>query len=357
MNSVRKTSETDATGNVYTPSPSPSPLPSSSFVSSINWRNFLAGTVGGVVPTAIFHPLELIKIRWQVYESVSLRQLIHRQSAQTTTVAHSPKYRPPYKGMLDTVRTIYASENGMRGLYRGLVINCTASGTAWGAYFLVYNGLKTQHLKLKARSSDPNAPPPVLTFLDYTIDASLAGVSTICITNPLFLIKTRMCLQYSQVSADAISTVKYKNSWQALRALLHSDGVLGLYKGILPGLFGTLNGTVQMVTYDMLKAWWLRRLRKHDQDARLDTFHYSLFSGMSKIFATVCTYPFQLVRVRLQDQHQRYKNVFELISKTYKHEKIYGFYKGLLPCLIRVTPAASLTFIVYENLLEFLMKF
>ena len=73
------------------------------------------------------------------------------------------------------------------------------------------------------------------------MDATLAGISTIIVTNPLFLIKTRMCLQYSNVSNDS-SKLKYKNSWEALKVLIRQDGFFGLYKGILPGLFGTLNG-------------------------------------------------------------------------------------------------------------------
>jgi solute carrier family 25 folate transporter 32 len=117
-----------------------------------------------------------------------------------------------------------------------------------------------------------------------------------------------------------------------------------------------------MVTYDLMKSWWLAHLeQKHysgpndnSTTPKLDTTHYSIFSSMSKVFAVVCTYPFQLVRARLQDQHQSYKNLTDVVVKTYKNERFYGFYKGLIPCLIRVTPAASVTFIVYENLLEFL---
>ena len=231
------------------------------------------------------------------------------------------------------------------------------------SYFLIYNTLKNRHLKENK-----------LHLANYTLDATIAGVTTIFITNPLFLIKTRMCLQYNE-QAVSKTNVKYKNSWQAFKVLLKTDGFLGMYKGsrfkliffslksniylphiqgIIPGLFGTLNGTIQMVTYDLMKSWWIDHLKKKNESHKLDSSHYSLFSSLSKILAVACTFPFQLVRTRLQDQHQDYKNLTDVVIKTYKNEKIYGFYKGLLPCLLRVTPAAALTFIVYENLLEFL---
>ncbi len=34
---------------------------------------------------------------------------------------------------------------------------------------------------------------------------------------------------------------------------------------------------------------------------------------------------------------------------TFRNEGFRGFYKGLLPSLLRVTPATALTFVVYEN--------
>ncbi len=169
-----------------------------------------------------------------------------------------------------------------------------------------------------------------------------------------------MCLQYANPSAK--KSVQYKNSFEAFRVLLKTEGVLGMYTGILPGLFGTLNGTIQMVCYEMLKNYWLERLQAKARrdglttEPKLDTSHFSLFSSCSKVIATVCTYPFQLVRARLQDQHQNYKGAVDVILTTYRNEKLVGFYKGLIPALVRVVPAASVTFIVYENLLEFLKR-
>jgi len=169
-----------------------------------------------------------------------------------------------------------------------------------------------------------------------------------------------MCLQYANPLVK--KSAQYKNSFEAFTVLLKNDGFFGLYKGISPGLLGTLNGTIQMVCYENMKNFWLKRLKDKAKrngvttEQKLDTSHFSVFSSCSKVIATVCTYQFQLVRARLQDQHQNYKGVMDVILTTYKNEKLVGFYKGLIPALVRVVPAASVTFIVYENLLEFLKK-
>lgn len=222
-------------------------------------------------------------------------------------------------------------------------------------YFFLYNGLKNYHISRNPSDSQQ------LTALNYSVYATLASVTAICITNPLFLIKTRMCLQYAnETNTHTQKVVKYKNSLECLKVLYRSDGIAGLYKGIVPGLFGTLNGTIQMVCYEKMKNAWLNRLKRQarergdNQEQKLDTFHYSTFSSASKIVAVVCTYPFQLVRNRLQDQHQSYTSLRHVVTSTFKNEKFYGFYKGLIPALARVVPAASVTFIVYENLTQYL---
>lgn len=42
---------------------------------------------------------------------------------------------------------------------------------------------------------------------------------------------------------------------------------------------------------------------------------------------------------------------------TFRREGVRGFYKGLLPSLLRVTPATALTFVVYENMFHALKSF
>lgn len=110
---------------------------SSSLSANIDWKNFAAGSAGGAFSTALFHPLDLIKIRWQVYENAPLKILKSNTVANTTV----PAYRPKYKSLIDTITNVYKSENGIKGLYRGVLINTMASGTAWGTNSLFFSFL------------------------------------------------------------------------------------------------------------------------------------------------------------------------------------------------------------------------
>jgi len=47
-----------------------------------------------------------------------------------------------------------------------------------------------------------------------------------------------------------------------------------------------------------------------------------------------------------------FKNVFVAFCR---YEGLKGFYKGLIPGVLRVTPACCITFVVYENMISLLM--
>ena len=78
--------------------------------------------------------------------------------------------------------------------------------------------------------------------------------------------------------------------------------------------------------------------------------------GFSKIVAASVTYPYQVVKSRLQQRGEltnyRYSGVFNCIERTAREEGFRGFFRGLLPTALRVAPASALTFVVYEETLK-----
>ncbi|XP_048697413.1 solute carrier family 25 member 32 isoform X2 [Caretta caretta] len=252
--------------------------------------------------------------------------------------------RPKYNGILHCLITVWKSE-GLRGLYKGVTPNMWGAGASWGLYFFFYNAIKAYKEERKLEG---------LGATEHLVSAAEAGVMTLCITNPIWVTKTRLVLQYD-AGIDS-SKRQYKGMFDALIKIYKLEGIRGLYKGFVPGLFGTSHGALQFMAYENLKL----RYNKHRNrllDTKLTALEYITMAALSKIFAVSATYPYQVVRARLQDQHNRYSGMVDVIRRTWRKEGVHGFYKGIVPNVIRVTPACCITFVVYENVSNFLLNF
>uniref|UniRef100_A0A0N8ECP2 Solute carrier family 25 member 32 n=1 Tax=Daphnia magna TaxID=35525 RepID=A0A0N8ECP2_9CRUS len=290
------------------------------FLSNMRYEHLIAGISGGVASTLILHPLDLIKIRFAVSDG----QL---------------SIRPQYSGLYDAICSITRSE-GVRGLYRGVAPNVCGAGCAWGSYFFFYNAIKVE-----MQSGDSTI---ALSPAKHMLAAAEAGVATQILTNPIWVVKTRLCLQYGPETVHLSEEKRYKGMVESLVKMYRYEGIRGLYKGFVPGIFGVSHGALQFMAYEEMKNSY-NSYRNLPIDTKLATSEYLSFAALSKLFAATATYPYQVVRARLQDQYRDYKGVMDVISQTWRREGVRGFYKGLLPNLLRVTPATALTFVVYEN--------
>lgn len=74
-----------------------------------------------------------------------------------------------------------------------------------------------------------------------------------------------------------------------------------------------------------------------------------MFAAFSKLVAAIFTYPYQVVRTRLQDQHHDYRGTLDCINRIWRLEQFKGFYKGISPYMVHVTPNILVIMFFYEN--------
>jgi solute carrier family 25 folate transporter 32 len=310
----------------------------------MSYEHLVAGILGGLTSTLVLHPLDLLKIRFAVSDGRS-------------------EVKRNYKSISSAFSTI-VREEGFKGLYKGVTPNCLGTSAAWGLYFLFYNEAKKQML---TSSQDQHLGP-----IRHMAAGACAGALTTTITNPIWVVKTRLCLQYGQITTPAAAatspvgppsmsptttpsttgatikesliptTKQYSGTWDALKKVYKYEGISGLYRGFIPGLLGVSHGAVQLAVYEELKKLYL------NDGQNLGAMQYLTCAALSKLVATSITYPFQVVRARLQDQHVNYKGVIDVLAKLRKEGPL-GFYKGLGPALLRVVPASAIVFVVYEK--------
>jgi len=185
---------------------------------------------------------------------------------------------------------------------------------------------------------------------DYFLASGISGILTAVFTNPIWVIKTRM-LSTAKNAPGAYTSIRHGTV-----ELYRTEGLRGFYRGLLPSLFGVSHGAIQFMAYEQLKNRWARS-RKGGKNG-LTNMDFLTLSAVSKMFAGSITYPYQVVRARLQtyDAPKRYKGAWDVVKQVFRNEGLIGFYKGLGPNVVRVLPSTCVTFLVYENMKFYLPR-
>ncbi|KAJ3777077.1 mitochondrial carrier domain-containing protein [Lentinula raphanica] len=283
-----------------------------------------AGLGAGVVSTLCMNPLDLLKVKFQVATSASSGGI--------------------GKQIWYSLRDIYR-ESGFKGLYRGVGPNVAGNASSWGLYFLFYNMLKK-----RAAGGDITQ---TLSAQEILLCSAQASAVTAVMTNPIWVVKVRM------FTSPPGSSHSYRGLIHGFRTIVKVDGVQGLFRGTSLALVGVSNGALQFMAYEKMKKWGfdikrqqsLRDGREWDpQVDKLSNTSYTVMSATSKLLALSATYPYQVVRSRIQNDPQLYPNIRSTISRTWSQEGYRGFYRGLATNLVRILPGTCVTFVVYENL-------
>lgn len=315
----------------------------------------LLGAGGGLVASVATCPLDVIKTKLQ---------------AQSVARGHTG-----YLGVMDTVKSVLR-QDGIRGLYRGLGPTILGYLPTWAIYFAVYDGIKTRFGDTSLAgtpqprskfypAAHPKGYQPLMrdhSWSLHILSAMTAGAcSTIC-TNPMWVIKTRFMTQPAAES-------RYRHTLDAFFTIYRSEGPAAFYRGLLPSLLGIMHVAVQFPLYEELKSWAQSR-----SDGPLSTSSILLCSAISKMTASIATYPHEVVRTRLQIQRlflpgahaqhapgtdpirmkKRRRGVIQVARRIVREEGWRGLYKGLSINLFRTVPNSAVTMLTYELLMRHL---
>lgn len=269
-----------------------------------------AGFTAGVVSTLAVHPFDVVKTRLQIEQNSRVR------AGGTWRVVRQITNEAWHEG-LHGHGAFKDSAQVVRSFYRGLMPNMVGNSVSWGMYFMWYTNIKDLISSARGAHGEEN-----LRSGDYFLASGASGILTAVVTNPIWVIKTRM------LSTARNTPGAYRSIAHGTYELYQTEGIKGFYRGLLPSLFGVSHGAIQFMAYENLKNHWGASRTGGKQG--LTNWDYLQLSAVSKMFAGSITYPYQVVRARLQtyDAKARYKGAMDVVKQVWKHEGVAGFYKG-----------------------------
>jgi adenine nucleotide transporter 17 len=170
-----------------------------------------------------------------------------------------------------------------------------------------------------------------LTTVETMIAGAIAGSATVMLTNPIWVVNTRMTTRKSQSDEPVLpgsKPVKAPSSFATLLSIIKDEGPTRLFAGVMPALVLVINPILQYTFFEQLKSV----LEKRRRVTPTDSFY---LGAMGKLLATSITYPYITVKSRMHVAKDGPKeSMGETFSRILREEGWAGLYGGEFVCIV-----------------------
>ncbi|KAJ2954087.1 hypothetical protein O0L34_g2303 [Tuta absoluta] len=271
------------------------------------WRHLLAGGIAGAVSRTCTAPLDRLKVFLQVN---------------------------PHKENMSKCLARMISEGGFLGMWRGNGINVIKIAPESALKFAAY-----EQVKRVIKGDTRNQP---LEIHERFVAGATAGAISQTVIYPLEVLKTRLALR---------KTGQYSSIVDAVKKIYAREGLKCFYKGYIPNILGIVPyAGIDLAVYETLKKKYISKYQKQNEQPGM--LLLLACGSVSCTLGQVCSYPLALIRTRLQAQEKAAKVTEGTMRGVFREimlrEGFCGLYRGITPNFIKVIPAVSISYVVYE---------
>ncbi|PYH79611.1 mitochondrial carrier [Aspergillus uvarum CBS 121591] len=290
---------------------------------------FVAGGVAGAVSRTIVSPLERLKILLQI-QSVG---------------------RNEYKLSIWKALVKIGNEEGWKGYLRGNGTNCIR--------IVPYSAVQFGSYNLYKKFAEPS-PNTDLSPIRRLLCGAAAGVTSVTVTYPLDIVRTRLSIQSASFAA-----LGQRGAGEPLPGMLttmiliykNEGGIVALYRGIIP----TVAGVAPYVGLNFMTYESVRTYLTPEGETAPSSVRKLLAGAVSGAVAQTCTYPFDVLRRRFQintmsGMGYKYTSVVDAVKVIMAEEGIRGLFKGIVPNLLKVAPSMASSWLSFELTRDFLVS-
>ncbi|CAP85605.1 putative mitochondrial carrier [Penicillium chrysogenum] len=229
-----------------------------------------------------------------------------------------------------------------------------------------------------ASQEKPEAKP-----FAHFVAGGLGGMTAATLTSPLDVLKTRLQSDFYQAQLQALRAAKpapaptsnalvsvtrtagmhFSETFQILRSIHVHEGWRALFKGLGPNLIGVVPArAINFYVYGNGKRILSDYFDYRTAEQTPMGIHLAA-AAIAGIATGTATNPIWLVKTRLQldksnaeiGKSRQYRNSFDCIKQTVRHEGIRGLYRGLSASYLGVTES-SLQWVMYEQMKMYLAR-
>lgn len=313
----------------------------------------LGSATAGIVARVFTHPLDTVKARVQAPNA-------------------------SYRGPLDVILRTYRHE-GLRAFYGGFGAVLIGGTPGTVIYLTSYAAIRDSISSAisggsggRVSAGGRDGASPLSHGQEFAIHFSsgmLAETITCVVYVPVDVVKERM--QVQQRMDNGSHNYKYSGSFDALRKIMRTEGMRGIYKGYGATLasFGPFSAFYFMF-YEQCKSWSKEYLNGGDgaghgkirEDGELPLAHLIAGSAGAGALASFLTSPLDMAKLRLQvqrgqatagEQTTRYRGMFDCLNIAYNKGGVRGLFKGAGARVMHFVPATTITMTCYEKFRSF----
>jgi len=286
----------------------------------------VAGAAGGILAMTATYPLVFL----------STRAANETKSQNKST----------YQVVVDVLK-----HDGFQGLYNGLDSSLLGIAVTNGMYYYFYESTKGFIVRSRRGTQ-------ALSTLESMLAGLIAGSATAIISNPIWVIQNAQTVSgMNEVSKEkSVLPQKRLGLFATAAQLLHTSGLSAFSRGLGPALVLVVNPVLQYTVFEQLKNALVRRRRMAGRVSKLLTdWDFFLLGALSKLVATGVTYPYIVVKSRLQAGHataKRYRSGLHGLRTIIAEEGMSGIYKGAGPKLLQSVLTAAILFASQRRIYE-----
>ncbi|KAI0073059.1 mitochondrial carrier [Panus rudis PR-1116 ss-1] len=308
-----------------------------------SWQHFVAGGLGGMCAAVVTSPFDVVKTRLQSDLFREKHAAVDIAGNGSVVIRQRPNnilYHFVETGHI--LRDIYREESP-RALFKGLGPTLVGVVPARSINFFAYgNGKQVIANEFNDGRED--------TWV-HVAAAVFAGIMTGTVTNPIWVVKTRLQLEKE---GPAVKEKKaLGQSWTTIKQIMREEGVRGFYKGLSASYLGVTETTIQWTLYEKLKKL---TQNTEGKGGVMEWVGMVGSAGMSKCVASLITYPHEVLRTRLRQPlvngKVKYTGLIHTLRLVIHEEGAAALYGGLSAHLMRVIPNAAVMFLIYEAVLR-----